>query len=236
MTGLVEAMGSDLITGIVSKGHSLLFIGPPGVGKSTALRDMARTLSLEPHSRRVVVVDTSNELGGEGRSPHRKALGDARRLQVPDAALQHEVMVEAVTNHTPNVVVIDELGSRGEAEARRMIGRRGVSLLASVHGNCLEDLVQNTDVNAVVGGVKTVIFGDRMVEMGEKKVRQMMQFQPVFNVVVEIVSHFHWRVHHNVKHSVELILEEQSEKVTWEDRQLTINGTDCSLKREMKRN
>ena len=148
------AMVRDLLDG----GQSLLLMGRPGVGKTTALREIARVLADELE-RRVVVIDTSNEIAGDGDIPH-PAIGRARRMQVARPELQHQTMIEAVENHMPEVIVIDEIGTELEAQAARTIAERGVVLVATAHGNALANLIKNPTLSDLVGGIQAVTLGD----------------------------------------------------------------------------
>jgi len=147
-----------IIRDIVESGKSILLLGKPGVGKTTLLREMARVLSDEEH-KRVVVVDTSNEIAGDGDIPH-PGIGRSRRMQVSTPLSQHAVMIEAVENHMPEVIVIDEIGTELEAQAARTIAERGVQLIGTAHGNTLDNLMQNPTLSDLIGGIQTVTLGD----------------------------------------------------------------------------
>lgn len=146
----------DIIEDLVKSGQSVLMLGAPGVGKTTMLREVARILAVD---KRVVIVDTSNEIGGDGDVPH-SAVGRARRMQVSHPERQHEVMIEAVENHNPEVIVIDEIGREMEAMAARTIAERGVQLIGTAHGNTLENLMLNPTLSDLVGGIESVTLSD----------------------------------------------------------------------------
>jgi len=133
-------------------------MGKPGVGKTTLLREVARLLSVD-YQKRVIVVDTSNEIAGDGDVPH-PAIGLARRMQVPVPEQQHDVMIEAVENHMPEVIIVDEIGRKEEVDAARTIAERGVQLIATAHGNTLENILVNPTLSDLVGGVQVVTLSD----------------------------------------------------------------------------
>ena len=147
-----------MVRDLLDTGRSLLLMGRPGVGKTTALREIARVLA-DDLQKRVVVIDTSNEIAGDGDIPH-PAIGRARRMQVARPELQHQVMIEAVENHMPEVIVIDEIGTELEAQAARTIAERGVMLVATAHGNALANLIKNPTLCDLVGGIESVTLGD----------------------------------------------------------------------------
>src|SRR4030088_1150883 len=175
----------EILRAIVDAGRSMLFLGRPGVGKTTMLREVARVLA-DDLGKRVVVVDTSNEIAGDGDIPH-PGIGRARRMQVQTPSLQHAVMIEAVENHMPEVVVIDEIGTEQEAAAARTIAERGVQLIATAHGNTLENLMLNPTLSDLIGGIQTVTLGDEEARRrGSQKSVQERKSPPTFDVLVEI--------------------------------------------------
>lgn len=194
-----------LIHDLVESGESVLLLGRPGVGKTTMLREVARVLA-DDIGKRVVIVDTSNEIAGDGDVPH-PAIGHARRLQVANTSLQHRVMIEAVENHTPQVIVIDEMGTELEALAARTIAERGVQLVATAHGNTLANLVSNPTLSDLAGGTQTVTLGD--IEARRRRTQKTVlerSHDPTFNVVVEIRERNEVGVIHDVGTAVDRML------------------------------
>jgi stage III sporulation protein SpoIIIAA len=197
-----------LIRDIVEQGQSILILGRPGVGKTTLLREIARVLADEAN-KRVVVVDTSNEIAGDGDIPH-PGIGRARRMQVARTAEQHAVMIEAVENHMPQVIVIDEIGTELEAAAARTIAERGVQLVATAHGNSLGNLLVNPTLSDLVGGIQTVTLGDEEARRRHtQKSIQERKALPTFDVVVEQQSWEEVVVHRDVAETVDNILRGQ---------------------------
>ena len=193
----------EIIEDLVESGQSILILGKPGVGKTTMLREAARILA---QKHRVVIVDTSNEIGGDGDVPH-PAVGQARRMQVPKPSLQHEVMIEAVENHNPEVIVIDEIGRELEALAARTIAERGVQLIGTAHGNGLENLLLNPTLSDLVGGIESVTLSDDEARRrGTQKTVLERRSPPTFTVLVEIIDRQHVAVHRDVASSVDAIL------------------------------
>ncbi|MGH2449184.1 MAG: R3H domain-containing nucleic acid-binding protein [Chloroflexota bacterium] len=194
-----------IIQDIVEAGQSILLLGRPGVGKTTMLREVARVLA-EDFRKRVVIVDTSNEIGGDGDIPH-PAVGRARRMQVASPPRQHAVMIEAVENHMPQVIVIDEIGTELEAQAARTIAERGVQLVGTAHGNELENLMQNPTLSDLIGGIQAVTLGDEEARRrGTQKTVLERMAPPTFDVVVEIQDWSHVVVHRNVAETVDSLL------------------------------
>lgn len=197
-----------LIRDIVEQGQSILILGRPGVGKTTLLREIARVLADEAN-KRVVIVDTSNEIAGDGDIPH-PGIGGARRMQVARTAEQHAVMIEAVENHMPQVIVIDEIGTELEAAAARTIAERGVQLVATAHGNSLGNLLVNPTLSDLVGGIQTVTLGDEEARRRHtQKSIQERKAPPTFDVVVEQQSWEELIVHRDVADTVDSILRGQ---------------------------
>jgi stage III sporulation protein SpoIIIAA len=195
----------DIIRDIVESGQSVLLLGRPGVGKTTMLREVARVLAVDL-GKRVIVVDTSNEIAGDGDIPH-PGIGDARRMQVRTPTEQHSVMIEAVENHMPEVIVIDEIGTELEAMAARTIAERGVQLVGTAHGNTLDNLMLNPTLSDLVGGIQPVTLGDEEARRrGTQKTVLERKAPPTFDVLVEIVERDNVIVHRNVAETVDAIL------------------------------
>jgi len=195
----------DVVRDVIESERSLLLLGRPGVGKTTLLREAARVLA-DQLGRRVVVVDTSNEIAGDGDIPH-PGIGRARRMQVPTPAEQHAVMIEAVENHMPQVIVIDEIGTSAEAAAARTIAERGVQLVATAHGNALENLLQNPTLADLVGGIQAVTLSDEEARRrGTQKTVLERKGPPTFDVLVEIQDKDRLAVHRDVAEVVDRLL------------------------------
>src|SRR5512132_1555055 len=195
----------EIIRDIVESGRSILLLGRPGVGKTTMLREVARVLA-DDLAKRVVIVDTSNEIAGDGDIPH-PGIGRARRMQVPTPSLQHAVMIEAVENHMPEVVVIDEIGTEQEAAAARTIAERGVQLIATAHGNTLENLMLNPTLTDLVGGIQTVTLSDEEARRrGTQKSVLERKAPPTFQVLVEIQAYQRVAIYNDVSQTVDAIL------------------------------
>lgn len=196
----------DIISDYLDDGASILLLGRPGVGKTTMLREMARVLSTR---KRVIIVDTSNEIGGDGDIPH-PAVGRARRMQVPKPSRQHEVMIEAVENHNPEVIIIDEIGREQEAAAARTINERGVQLIGTAHGNTIENLLLNPTLSDLVGGIESVTLSDEEARRrGTQKTVLERRAPPTFDILIEIQDRQRLAIHRDVAVAVDAILRGQ---------------------------
>jgi stage III sporulation protein SpoIIIAA len=195
----------NMIRDLVETGKSILMLGRPGVGKTTALREIARVLADEL-GKRVVIIDTSNEIAGDGDIPH-PAIGKARRMQVARPELQHQVMIEAVENHMPEVIVIDEIGTELEAIAARTIAERGVQLVGTAHGNKLENLLKNPTLSDLIGGIQAVTLGDDEARRrASQKTVLERKAPPTFEIAVEMQERHRWVVHDDVADMVDILL------------------------------
>jgi stage III sporulation protein SpoIIIAA len=193
----------DIIQDLVESGQSILLLGRPGIGKTTMLREAARSLA---EKKRVVIVDTSNEIGGDGDVPH-PAVGRARRMQVATPSQQHEVMIEAVENHNPEIIVIDEIGRELEAAAARTIAERGVQLIGTAHGKTLENLLLNPTLSDLVGGIESVTLSDE--EARRRRTQKTVlerRAPPTFDVLIEILERDRLAVHSDVSASVDALV------------------------------
>jgi stage III sporulation protein SpoIIIAA len=194
-----------IIEDLVQSGKSVLLLGRPGVGKTTMLREVARVLA-DDLGKRVIIVDTSNEIAGDGDIPH-PAIGHARRMQVATPSLQHAVMIEAVENHMPEVIVIDEIGTELEATAARTIAERGVQLVGTAHGNTLENLMMNPTLADLIGGIQSVTLGDEEARRrGTQKSILERKSPPTFDIVVEIQDRDRVSIHPDVGEAIDALL------------------------------
>jgi len=210
----------DIINDFVDSGKSILIMGRPGIGKTTMLREAARVLA-DDLGKRVVVVDTSNEIAGDGDIPH-PAIGKARRMQVRTPSMQHEVMIEAVENHMPQVIVIDEIGTELEAQAARTIAERGVQLIGTAHGNNLDNLMLNPTLSDLIGGIQSVTLGDE--EARRRRTQKSVlerKAPPTFDVIIEIQDRERVTVHSDVAETVDSMLRGDSvaPELRWRDEE-----------------
>ncbi len=212
----------EIVRDVIESGRSLLLLGKPGIGKTTMLREAARVLADEL-AKRVVIVDTSNEIAGDGDVPH-PGIGRARRMQVPRPEQQHAVMIEAVENHMPEVIVIDEIGTVQEAAAARTIAERGVQLVATAHGISLENLLMNPTLSDLVGGIESVTLSDEEARRrGTQKTVLERRQAPTFEVLIEMIDKSTVAVHHDVAASVDRML--RGDKAQPEIRRREPDGT-----------
>ena len=211
ITGLTCRIGRaifgtiSLARDLLESGQSILILGKPGVGKTTIIREIARVLSDEME-KRVIIVDTSNEIAGDSDIPH-PGIGRARRMQVAQTNLQHQVMIEAVENHMPQVIIIDEIGTELEALAARTIAEKGVQLVGTTHGNCLENLIKNPPLTDLIGGIQYVTLSDDEAKRRktQKSILERKSY-PAFQIAIEINEQNLWTIHENVTDSIDLLL------------------------------
>ena len=198
-----------MIRDLVETGKSLLLLGKPGMGKTTALREIARVLA-DDLNKRVVIIDSSNEIAGDGDIPH-PAIGRARRMQVSQPELQHQVMIEAVENHMPEVIVIDEIGTELEALAARTIAERGVQLVGTAHGNQLANLIKNPTLSDLIGGIQSVTLGDEEMRRRGLPQKSILErkAQPTFDIAVEMWERYRWAVHADVAGTIDMLLRDR---------------------------
>jgi len=195
----------SVIRDLLESEKSILILGKPGVGKTTIIREIGRVLADEME-KRVIVIDTSNEIAGDSDIPH-SGIGRARRMQVPNTELQHQIMIEAIENHMPQVIIIDEIGTDLEVLAARTIAEKGVQLVGTTHGNCLENLIKNPPLADLIGGIQYVTLSDDEAKRrGTQKSILERKAYPAFQIIIEINSSNLWTIHEDVKTSVDLLL------------------------------
>jgi len=197
--------GISIIRDLLESGQSLLILGKPGVGKTTIIREIGRVLADEME-KRVVIIDTSNEIAGESDIPH-FGIGRARRMQVAKTELQHQIMIEAVENHMPEVIIVDEIGTELEVLAARTIAEKGVQLVGTTHGNCLQNLIKNPPLADLIGGIQYVTLSDD--EAKRRKTQKTVlerKAYPAFKILIELNQQNFWTVHENVEKSIDSVL------------------------------
>lgn len=195
----------SVVRDLLESDKSILILGKPGVGKTTIIREIARVLADEME-KRVIIIDTSNEIAGDSDVPH-SGIGRARRMQVAKTELQHQVMIEAVENHMPQVIIIDEIGTELEVLAARTIAEKGVQLVGTTHGNCLENLIKNPPLSDLIGGIQYVTLSDDEAKRrGTQKSILERKAYPAFEIIIEINQQSSWTIHEDVKSSVDLFL------------------------------
>ena len=195
----------SVVRDLLESEKSILILGKPGVGKTTIIREIARVLADEME-KRVVIIDTSNEIAGDSDIPH-SGIGRARRMQVAKTEYQHQVMIEAVENHMPQVIIIDEIGTELEVLAARTIAEKGVQLVGTTHGNCLENLIKNPPLSDLIGGIQYVTLSDDEAKRrGTQKSILERKAYPAFEIIIEINHQNSWTIHEDVKNSVDLFL------------------------------
>ena len=195
----------SIIRDLLESESSILILGKPGIGKTTIIREIARVLADEIE-KRVIVIDTSNEIAGESDIPH-FSIGRARRMQVAKSELQHKIMLEAVENHMPEVIIIDEIGNELEVLATRTIAEKGVQLIGTTHGNCLESLIKNPSLCDLIGGIQYVTLGDSEAKRrGTQKSILERKFYPTFEIIIEINSQNLWTIHEDIRITIDSFL------------------------------
>jgi len=195
----------SIIRDLLESGNSILILGKPGVGKTTIIREIARVLADEME-KRVIIIDTSNEIAGESDIPH-PGIGRSRIMQVARPELQHQIMVEAIENHMPEIIVIDEIGTELEVLTATNIAEKGIQLVGTTHGHCLENLVKNPPLSNLIGGIEYVTLSDDEAKRrrSQKSILERKAY-PTFEIVIEINSQEYWTVHDNVKNSIDFLL------------------------------
>jgi len=200
----------SVVRDLLESEQSILILGKPGIGKTTIIREIARVLADEME-KRVIIIDTSNEIAGESDISH-SGIGRARRMQVSKTELQHQIMIEAVENHMPQVIIIDEIGTELEVLAARTIAEKGVQLVGTTHGNCLENIIKNPPLADLIGGIQYVTLSDEEAKRrGTQKSILERKAYPTFEIIIEINQQNSWTIHENVRNSIDLFLRENSQ-------------------------
>ena len=195
----------SVIRDLLESQKSILILGKPGVGKTTIIREVARVLADEME-KRVIIIDTANEIAGDSDIPH-SGIGRARRMQVAKTEFQHQVMIEAVENHMPQAIIVDEIGTELEVLAARTIAEKGVQLVGTTHGNCLENLIKNPTLVDLIGGIQYVTLSDEEAKRrGTQKSILERKAYSAFEIIIEINHKNSWTIHEDVNKSVDLFL------------------------------
>ena len=195
----------SIVRDLLESEKSILILGKPGIGKTTIIREIARVLADEME-KRVIIIDTSNEIAGDSNIPH-SAIGRSRRMQVAKTEFQHQIMIEAVENHMPQVIIIDEIGTELEVLAARIIAEKGVQLVGTTHGNCLENLIKNPSLADLIGGIQYVTLSDDEAKRrGTQKSILERKAYPSFEMIIEVNHQHSWTIHEDIKNSVDLFL------------------------------
>jgi len=209
----------SVIRDLLESEKSILILGKPGVGKTTIIREIGRVLADELE-KRVIIIDTSNEIAGDSDIPH-LGIGRARRMQVPKTELQHQVMIEAVENHMPEVIIIDEIGTELEVLAARTIAEKGVQLVGTTHGNCLENLIKNPPLSDLIGGIQYVTLSDDEAKRrGTQKSILERKAYPAFEIIIEINTSNFWTIHEDVAMSADSFL--RNDSIIYQTRQFGV--------------
>ena len=209
-----------IIRDLLESEKSILILGKPGIGKTTIIREIGRVLADEME-KRVIIIDTSNEIAGDSDIPH-SGIGRARRMQVAKTEFQHQVMIEAVENHMPQVIIIDEIGTELEVLAARTIAEKGVQLIGTTHGNCFENLIKNPPLSDLIGGIQYVTLSDDEAKRrGTQKSILERKTYPAFEIIIEINHQNSWTIHENIKNSVDLFLRDNF--LIGQTRQFSLN-------------
>ena len=210
----------SVIRDLLESQKSILILGKPGVGKTTIIREVARVLADEME-KRVIIIDTANEIAGDSDIPH-SGIGRARRMQVAKTEFQHQVMIEAVENHMPQAIIVDEIGTELEVLAARTIAEKGVQLIGTTHGNCFENLIKNPPLSDLIGGIQYVTLSDDEAKRrGTQKSILERKTYPAFEIIIEINDQNSWTIHENIKNSVDFFLRDNF--LIGQNRQFSLN-------------
>lgn len=196
----------SIIRDLLESTSSLLILGKPGIGKTTLIREISRVLSDEGQ-KRVVIIDTANEIAGDSDIPH-IGIGRARRMQVSKSENQHHVMKEAIENHMPQVIIVDEIGTELEALTARTMAEKGVQFIGTAHGNSLENLIKNPVLSELIGGIQSVTLSDDEARRrGTQKTVLERKTLPAFQVAIELNDKNFWTIHETLEDSIDNFLQ-----------------------------